>query len=92
MAGRRNSRDAREALVARHRARTAALEQRLAGLAGHPTRQVVAAADYLRGAITRTSRDVPVEAAAAAREAVVVLTELGDQLFRAAIQKRRSTR
>ncbi|MEQ7125335.1 hypothetical protein ABN034_12520 [Actinopolymorpha sp. B11F2] len=78
--------------MARHQARTAALRARLQGLAGHPGQQISVAADYLRGAVARTSRDVPAEAAATGREAAAVLTELGDRLFQAAIKKRRSTR
>jgi len=90
MAGRRRQRQTREVLVARREARAAALTARLTDAAGQPTRQVSVAADYLRGAIARTGRDVPAEATAAAREAVRVLTELADQLFDAATKKRRS--
>jgi hypothetical protein len=90
MAGRRRQRQAREVLVGAHDARSAVVKERLLAAAGQPTHQVAAAADYLRGAISRTSRDVPAEGSATAREAVRVLIELGDQLFRTAIEKRRS--
>jgi hypothetical protein len=92
MAGRRNKRDMREALVARHQRRSAELQQELTKAAGHPGQQVYVAAQYLRGAIARTTRDVPAQAAAAGREAAALLEQLGDQLFRSAIEKRRSTR
>jgi hypothetical protein len=88
MAGRRRQRQTDEVMVARHAARTAALRSRLTAVAGHPTRQVSVAADYLRGAIARTNRDVPAEATAAAREAIRVLTALADDLFDAATKRR----
>jgi hypothetical protein len=90
MAGRRKQRQAREVLVASREARAAAMRERLTAGAGQPTRQIAAAADYLRGAVARTAGDVPAEASAAARQAVQVLTELGDQLFQLAIDKRRN--
>jgi hypothetical protein len=90
MAGRRRQRHTDETLVARRTARAAALMQKLTESAGNPGQQVGVAAGYLRGAIARTTRDVPAEATAAAREAVRVLTALADQLFDAATDKRRS--
>ncbi len=91
MAGHRRKRQTREVLVARREARAAALKQKLTEAAGDPGRQVAVAAGYLRGAISRTGRDVPAEAAAVAREATRVLVDLGDQLFEAATNKRRSS-
>jgi hypothetical protein len=90
MAGRRQERQTREVLVASRAARAAAMRERLVTVAGQPTHQIAVAADYLRGAVSRTSRDVPAEASATARDAVEMLVELGDRLFQLAIDKRRT--
>ncbi len=90
MAGRRKRRRTRQVLVASHDARAAALCERLVLAAGSPADQVAAASDYLRGAVTRTASDVPAEASASARQAVQHLPELGDQLVRTAVEKRRT--
>jgi hypothetical protein len=90
MAGRRKQRQTRQVLVASHDARAAALRERLILAAASPADQIAVASDYLRGAVARTGRDVPAEASATARHAVQELTDLGDQLFRTAIEKRRT--
>lgn len=92
MAGRRRSRDTKEALVSRHAKRRARYQQARQNAGADPLAQVMAGAEYLRGAVARTRRTVPGNAAATARAAADHLADLADDLFESAIKERRSTR
>lgn len=95
MAGRRRTRESREALVVRHQRRKESLTRQLTA-AACPADRVAVAANYLRGALARlgaskAANDLAKEDAdAVARDAQEYLVALGDQVWQAAITRRRS--
>ncbi|MEQ7008443.1 hypothetical protein ABN028_19915 [Actinopolymorpha sp. B17G11] len=99
MAGRRRKRADEDGVlppetwVRRANRRRAAVDVDLVtARAGEPVERVTVAADFVRGLIVKATRHNRAEATAAAAEAERVLLQVGEQLSKAVIQTRRSSR